>query len=124
MADDTFAHSHIHIPTREQRSFWVRYLSHSVRLRIHVFVRRHIAPIARHPAMTVVTGLGLFLSGIAEAFSQLFTDFESVIGAREGVIVLGVITFLKGLADLVEASEWLSKGIEEEEEQASHHAAT
>lgn len=121
MADDIFSHAHIHIPTREQRSIWVRYLSHSARVKIHAFVSRYVAPIARHPAMTVVTGLGLFLSGVAEAFAQLFTDFESIIGAREGVILLGVVTFLKGLADLVEASEWLSKDIAEEEQVSEPH---
>ena len=120
MTDNVFSHTHVHLPTREQRSIWVRYLSHSVRVKIHAFVSRYIAPIARHPAMTLLTGLGLFFSGIAEAFAQIFTDFESVIGAREGVILLGLITFLKGLADMVEASEWLSKGIEEEQAQEHH----
>lgn len=57
-----------------------------------------------------------------EAFEQIFTDFESLVGPREGVILLGVVTFFKGIADLVEASEWLSRGVEEEREmEQSHH---
>jgi hypothetical protein len=99
------------------------YLPYWLRLRIHEVVARYIAPIARHPAMTLITGVGLLLSGLMEAFAQIFTDFESLIGPREGVILLGTVTFFKGIADLVEASEWLSRGVEEEREQeeCDHH---
>jgi hypothetical protein len=93
------------------------YLPYRLRLRLHIFVAHYIAPIARHPAMTLITGIGLLLSGMLEAFEQIFTDFESLVGPREGVILLGIVTFFKGIADMVEASEWLSRGIEEEREQ-------
>lgn len=33
------------------------YLPYWLRLRIHDFVAHHIAPIARHPAMTLMTGI-------------------------------------------------------------------
>jgi hypothetical protein len=92
------------------------YLPYWLRLRIHEVVVRYVAPIARHPAMTLMTGVGLLLSGLMEAFEQVFTDFESLVGPREGVILLGIVTFFKGIADLVEASEWLSRGVEEEQE--------
>lgn len=82
------------------------------------FVMRFIAPIARHPAMTLVTGFGLFLSGTVELADQMFTEFDTAIGIHQGVILLGVVTFLRGIADLVEASEWLSKGSSEGEEAA------
>lgn len=95
----------------------VSYLPYWFRLRLHLFVAHYIAPIARHPAMTLITGIGLLLSGVMEAFEQVFTDFESLVGPREGVILLGIVTFFKGIADMVEASEWLSRGIEEEREQ-------
>lgn len=93
------------------------FLSRSIRLR-HIFrhfVMRFVAPISRHPAMTLVTGFGLFLSGTVELADQIFTEFDTAIGIHQGVILLGIVTFLRGVADLVEASEWLSKGSEEEE---------
>jgi hypothetical protein len=50
----------------------------------------------------------------------MFTEFDTAIGIHQGVILLGVVTFLRGIADLVEASEWLSKGSNEGEEAAGH----
>ena len=90
-------------------------LGHALRRRMHHFVVHFVAPISRHPAMTLITGLGLFISGVFELLEQIFTDFESVVGVHQGVILLGIVTFLRGLADMVEASEWLSKGAEQEE---------
>lgn len=89
---------------------------HSARRHFRHFVLKFVAPISRHPAMTLITGLGLFISGAFELAEQIFTNFESVIGVHQGVILLGIVTFLRGLADVVEASEWLSKGTDEEEE--------
>jgi hypothetical protein len=91
-------------------------VSHAIRRRIHLFVRRFIAPISRHPAMTVMTGCGLLFTGVMEIMEDVYTDFDSMVGAREGIILLGIVTFFKGLADLVEASEWLSKGVDEREQ--------
>jgi hypothetical protein len=91
-------------------------MAHSARRHFRRFVLRYVAPISRHPAMTVITGLGLFISGSFELAEQIFTDFDSVIGVHQGVILLGIVTFLRGLADVVEASEWLSKGTDEEED--------
>jgi hypothetical protein len=90
-------------------------LKHAARLRIRHFVSRYLAPISRHPAMTVTTGVGLFISGIVELAEQIFTNFESMVGIHQGVILLGIVTFLRGLADLVEASEWLSRGTDDME---------
>jgi len=89
--------------------------AHAARRYFRHFVVRFVAPISRHPAMTLITGLGLFVSGSFELAEQIFTNFESVVGIHQGVILLGIVTFLRGLADLVEASEWLSKGTDEEE---------
>jgi hypothetical protein len=91
-------------------------LSHAFRRKIHIFVRRFVAPISRHPAMTLLTGFGLLLAGVMEVLEDIYTDFDSMVGAREGIILIGIVTFFKGLADLVEASEWLSKGIDEREQ--------
>jgi hypothetical protein len=90
-------------------------LLHAARHSFRHFVVRFVAPISRHPAMTLITGFGLFVSGSFELAEQIFTHFESVVGIHQGVILLGIVTFLRGLADLVEASEWLSKGTDEEQ---------
>lgn len=105
--------TYAHVGRRHGRGLW----SMSMRLKriFHHFVTRYVAPISRHPAMTLVTGFGLFLSGTVELADQLFTEFDTAIGIQQGVILLGIVTFLRGVADLVEASEWLSKGSEEEE---------
>ena len=96
------------------------FMSTTIRMRhlFRHFVMRFIAPVSRHPAMTLVTGFGLFLSGTVELADQMFTEFDTAIGIHQGVILLGVVTFLRGIADLVEASEWLSKGSNENEEAA------
>jgi hypothetical protein len=119
MSDDTFNSGTYSGATTRRAS----YLPYWFRLRIHIFVAHYIAPIARHPAMTLITGIGLLLSGMLEAFEQIFTDFESLVGPREGVILLGIVTFFKGIADMVEASEWLSRGVEEErqKQETTHH---
>jgi hypothetical protein len=77
----------------------------------------------RHPAMTLITGFGLFISGSFELAEQIFANFDSVVGIHQGVILLGIVTFLRGLADLVEASEWLSKGTDEEQAEALETAS-
>lgn len=97
---------------------------HATRHYFRHFVMRFVAPISRHPAMTLITGFGLFVSGSFELAEQIFTNFESVVGIHQGVILLGIVTFLRGLADLVEASEWLSKGTDEEEAETAEPIGT
>lgn len=112
------AMTYAHVGRRHGRGFWFA----AIRMRhlFRHFVLRFVAPISRHPAMTLVTGFGLFLSGTVELADQMFTEFDTAIGIHQGVILLGVVTFLRGIADLVEASEWLSKGSNEGEEAAGH----
>ena len=99
-----------------------RQLMHLARRQIRQFTVRYIAPISRHPAMTLVTGVGLFVSGSVELAEQIFTNFESSVGIHQGIVLLGIVTFLRGVADLVEASEWLSRGTEEDLQAAHAHA--
>jgi hypothetical protein len=97
---------------------------HAARHYFRHFVVRFVAPISRHPAMTLITGFGLFVSGSFELAEQIFTHFDSVVGIHQGVILLGIVTFLRGLADLVEASEWLSRGTDEEEAEVAEAVGT
>jgi len=98
--------------------------AHAARHYFRHFVVRFVAPISRHPAMTLITGFGLFVSGSFELAEQIFANFESVVGIHQGVILLGTVTFLRGLADLVEASEWLSKGTDEEQSEPAETIGT
>jgi hypothetical protein len=68
--------------------------------------------------MTLVTGFGLFLSGMVELAEQIFSGFDTAIGIHQGIIFLGIVTFLRGVADIVEATEWLSRGSDDRDQQA------
>ena len=76
--------------------------------------KSRLARVAHHPLFTVVTGLGLFLAGIMEALEQILVDFEGAFEVHHAVILLGFVTMLQALAEMVEGVEWLSKGAEEE----------
>jgi len=79
----------------------------------HAFKTR-LARIAHHPLFTVITGLGLLLAGVMEALEQLLVDFEGVFEIHHSMILLGFVTLLQALAEMVEGVEWLSKGADEE----------
>lgn len=102
-------------PIRPSGRAWNWPIVPAARRHVRRFVVRFVAPVSRHPAMTLITGFGLLISGFVELAEQVVTDFDTLIGVHQGVMLLGVVTFLRGIADLVESSEWLSKGTDEEE---------
>jgi hypothetical protein len=120
MSEEIMSYGHTRQPRQVRHLTFVDLLKH----RFRHFTLRYVAPISRHPAMTLVTGFGLFISGCVEIAEQIFTDFDTLIGVHQAVILLGIVTFLRGMADLVEASEWLSKGSEEREAAALAEANT
>jgi len=79
--------------------------------KIHSGVARKLAAIIHHPLASLVSGLGLLLSGLVE-FLESLIGFETVIDAYHGVIVLGTVTTLKSLAYMVEGTERLIKDVE------------
>ncbi len=95
-----------------------------VRRAVHGLVVRWLAPVARHPVATVVTGVGLILSGLMEMANDVFTGFETAVDAYHGLILLGLVTGLRGIADLIEGLEWLSRGADESVAQADQAAKT
>lgn len=119
MSEEIISYTHTRQPRHVRHLTYLDLAKH----RFRHFVLRYVAPISRHPAMTLVTGFGLFISGCVEIAEQIFTDFDSVIGVHQAVILLGIVTFLRGMADLVEASEWLSKGSNEQEDARTEPAA-
>jgi len=84
---------------------------------IRRFMIRRLAPIARHPAATLFTGVALVLTGIVEFLEEMITDFETVIAGYHGLLVLGAVTILRGLAEIIEGTEWMSRGAEEDVEE-------
>lgn len=69
---------------------------------------RPAAMLLRHPATTVALGIGLFAVGIIEILEGIFDDFESVIASHHGFLLFGFVTILRGLMELLEASEFFS----------------
>ena len=86
---------------------------------------RWLAPIARHPAISMLTGVGLLMSGLSDLMEDIFTDFESMLETYHGLILFGLVTALRGLADAVEGIDWMAKDAEaiEESEAKQEEAA-
>lgn len=76
---------------------------------IHRFFRRYLGPLVRHPAVTLLTGVGLLASGIIELLEETLPNFEHFIGVHHGVILMGLVGILRGFSEAVEGSEWLTK---------------
>ena len=78
-------------------------------------VVRWVAPLARHPMVGFVTGLGLVVSGLADLLEDVFTGFETFLETYHGLILFGVVTALRGFAEVMEGMEWISRDIAAEE---------
>ena len=66
------------------------------------------AALMRHPATTLLMGLGLFFVGIIELLEGLFEEFETAVEHYHGFLLFGAITVLRGLLELVEAAEFFA----------------
>lgn len=64
-----------------------------------------VRPLVRHPATNVVLGIGLLLTGVLELVEGAVEEFETVVQALHGVILFGVVTTLRGMLELIEATE-------------------
>ena len=77
--------------------------------------KTHLAHIAHHPVVTIVTGIALLLAGGLELLEEVL-EYETAIGAHHGVMLLGIVTVSRAIAEIVEGVEWLGRGVDEEEE--------
>lgn len=60
--------------------------------------------IVRHPLTTTLAGIVFLLAGLAEIFeASLGFAGEGGIESHHAIVVLGIITLLKGVGELVEA---------------------
>lgn len=62
----------------------------------------------RHPATTLVLGLGLLVIGVIELLEGLFEEFETAVEHYHGFLLFGAITMLRGVIELVEAAEFFA----------------
>lgn len=76
---------------------------------LHRLSSRYLGPWVRHPAVTLLTGVGLLLGGVVELLEELLPDFEHFLGVHHGVILLGVVGILRGFSEAMEGTEWLTK---------------
>lgn len=68
-------------------------------------VARALRGLTEHPLTVLVTATGLFVGGLMELLEELVPDFEHVIDVHHGVLLLGLVGMLRGLAELAEGTE-------------------
>jgi hypothetical protein len=66
------------------------------------------ALLLRHPVTTLLLGVGLFVVGMIELLEGLFENFETVVETYHGFLLFGLVTVLRGLMELLEASEFFA----------------
>ncbi len=73
---------------------------------------RWVAPVIQHPGMTVFIGLALAFSGIMDVLEETVTGFESKIGTHHGMVLLGMVTMLRGFAEGLRGVDLVVEGEE------------
>jgi hypothetical protein len=71
---------------------------------INRFVLR-MAEISRHPLVNVILGVGILIIGINEFIESVFPAFESRLDLHHAVILIGIVTLLHGVVEMVERME-------------------
>jgi hypothetical protein len=83
---------------------------------------RAFCAFANHPLVTIITGIGLLVTGTMEFLEDIIADFESVVQAYHGVLLMGITLALRGFASFAEGIEWLGRvAKDEQEEEAFEH---
>lgn len=72
--------------------------------------------LVHNPILDFSVGIILFVTGLSEALAS-FTDFSHLkLGVHHGVVVLGLVTMLKSVADLFAGLEFADEGVNVERE--------
>jgi hypothetical protein len=82
-------------------------------------VLERLAAITHHPIVSVLVGVGLLMSGFAELLDESFQEFETTVKSHHGLILLGLVTALRGFAEFIEGIVWLSRDAEAAEERGA-----
>jgi uncharacterized membrane protein HdeD (DUF308 family) len=78
------------------------------------------ARIAEHPVATLVTGLGLFISGMVDLCEQFLASGDTGVSAYQGVMLMGFVALMRGVSGIIESFEWIGKASEERLEELMH----
>lgn len=70
-----------------------------------------LGPHVHHPGVSVATGLGMLLTGLAELASDLLVGFEAMLSTHHGLVLFGIVMALRGCVDLINGLERLDRGI-------------
>jgi hypothetical protein len=71
-----------------------------------------LAALSRHPFVSLMVGIGLLLTGVAELLSDLFTDFETALRTYHGLILFGLVTAARGVTEFAEGMMSLGRDAE------------
>lgn len=71
-------------------------------------VYHYIAPVAKHPLVTMFVGLGVFATGMSEFLETVLNDFHSPLELHHGLILYGAVTTLRGIMEMAEGLEIVS----------------
>jgi len=65
-------------------------------------------PLAKHPGLTLLTGVALLVTGLLEVL-----EFDHFLGVRHGVLILGFVTIVRSSVEFVEGMAFMSEIIKE-----------
>jgi hypothetical protein len=71
-----------------------------------------LAALSRHPLVSLMVGVGLLLTGVAELLSDLLTNFETALRAYHGLILFGLVTAARGVTEFAEGMLSLGRDAE------------
>ena len=84
----------------------------------HRFIASYVVPLAKHPGLTLLTGVVLLVTGLVEVLEQVLIEFDHFLAAHHGVLFLGFVTVVRSLVEFVEGMAFMSEVVEVVEEEA------
>lgn len=73
---------------------------------------RVLKRVTHSPLVNICLGIALALIGILEILEDIFVELESVLQAHHAILLFGVVTGLRGMAEFVEGLEVFEHGYE------------
>jgi hypothetical protein len=73
---------------------------------------RVLKRVTHSPLVNVCLGIALALIGILEILEDIFVELESLFEAHHAILLFGIVTGLRGLAEFVEGLEVFEHGYE------------
>lgn len=74
---------------------------------------RLLTQFTHSPTVKVCLGLALALIGLLEILEDVFVELETVFETHHAVLLFGIVTGLRGVAEFVEGLEVFEHGLEE-----------